>query len=123
MKLKKGVKYVLFGIIFLFVISLIFCGNKSLVGTWKGRIEDGDISNKFEITFRKNGSGIMVQENKDGEVLTQPFSFELFDGDKLIIHEGEYEEDASQWKYEIKGRKLKITNQYGGEVKLKKKIF
>lgn len=120
MKLKKGVKYVILGIIILFVLSLMFCGRKSLIGTWRGEMREGDMSAKVEFTFRKNGSGLMASKGPNGEIQSDPFTFEMFGDNKFVLHVGM---DDSEWDYTIKGRTLTMTNQYGESLKLKKKIF
>lgn len=120
MKLKKGVKYVILGIIILFVLSLMFCGRKSLIGTWRGEMREGDMSAKVEFTFRKNGSGLMASKGPNGEIQSDPFTFETFGDNNFILHVGM---DDSEWTYTIKGRTLTMTNKYGESLKLKKKIF
>lgn len=120
MKLKKGVKYVILGIIILFVLSLMFCGRKSLIGTWKGKITEGEKSIRVEFTFRKNGSGMISGDDLDGGIQSVPFNFETLGDNKLVIHT---DTDDSPWDYTIKGRTLTMTDKYGESLKLKKKIF
>lgn len=86
----------------------------SLVGKWSGEFEDEDGEYTWILEFFKNGKGVDTFIDEDGK---ETYSFSWTADDDFLTIEWEDDDGGSVFRYQIKGKKLTLTDlEEGGTI-------
>ena len=86
---------------------------QSLVGKWAAEFEDDKVGEyTWILEFFKNGKGVSLYIEKHGK---ETYSFSWTADDDFLTIEWEDDDGGSVFRYQIKGKKLTLTDLKEGE--------